>query len=285
MRYDESAWIPKVVVKTAKHFVEGKFIIDEIMPTKTVENKNFWYETPKEVVRRMAPERKELSESRIASLGEPTLTEAYCREWAFKELVTEDRIRQIGEFDAMAYVISRLSESLHLRVEYEGINALVATTCQTGSATACWDATSGQAPLDDIREAVEGLEAKGYKANTLILCPHDLRSLLNVSEIRELIVGPLVAETGLSKGAIGKLLPDLDIFVEANLQDTTPLLDDQAIVMERGIDVAPIFQSSPLASKNWLENDPEGRWIKLSRVCLPKRIQNDAIYTITNTKT
>lgn len=283
IQYDSSAWIPKVIVRTAMHFVEGKFILDEVMPTKRVPNKTFWYETPKPVVTKMAPERKELAESMIAGLGEPPLTEAYCREWAFKDLVTEDAIRQLGEFDAMAYVISRLSESLHLRVEYQGIEALVATTCQTGATTNPWDGT-GATPLDDIREAVETLEGFGKKANTLILCPHDLRSLLKDTEIRDLITGPVVAEVGLTKGAIGKLLPDLDIFVESNIRDMTPLLDDQAIVMERGIDNAPIFESQSLQSTVWQEFDPKGRWIKLSRVCLPKRIQNNSVYTITNTK-
>lgn len=279
--------ITRLIVEIAKKQIEGTFPMCDGLgfPIVPVRNRRFTYVQPHVLETDVAPLVAEKAECPVAGLDDPTIPEENTHKYGLKEMVTREAVEDAG-WDLITWTIKRLTQRICLPIEKEVIDAMKATTCQTASATACWDASTTYI-TKDILIARRALVTKGYPWNThqLIVSPFDFQSMVIYFEGKGYLTEGIARENPLAPAMVSKIV-DMPVLIEPVLIDTTKVLDDLAIVHARDGDLGALFQRHPLKSRSWEDDAIEGaRWIEMSREVLAKRIVNNACYTITNTVT
>ena len=230
-------------------------------------------------------QRSEKAESHIAGLPDAGYEDGECLCYSEKEMVTDKAMRQLG-YDLVSNVTSILTRMVNLPIEKAVIDAMKATTCQTKGATTCWDSTTPSI-TKDIEIGRRALVSKGYprSEHVLLISDYDYSSIILYLESKGFM--GLTFETALPY--ISKYF-DLPILIEANSIYTTPILDtpileDLAILFARTPKAGVLVESESLNVKTWIDENLEGKWIRIQRECLPVRLDSQSVYTITNTVT
>lgn len=279
--------ITRLIVEIAKKQIEGTFPMCDGLgfPIVNVPNRRFTYVEPHVLETDVAPLVAEKAECPVAGLDDPTIPEENTHKYGLKEMVTREAVEDAG-WDLITWTIKRLTQRVCLPIEKEVIDAMKATTCQTASATACWDASTTYI-TKDILIARRALVTKGYPWNThqLIVSPFDFQSMVIYFEGKGYLTEGIARENPLAPAMVSKIV-DMPVLIEPVLIDTTAILSDLAIVHARDGDLGALFQRHPLKSRTWEDDAIEGaRWIEMSREVLAKRIVSNSVYTITNTVT
>jgi len=256
----EKALHKKVVLEIAIRAVQGRFIAAEIFPERAVPDREYYY-LKYGKVGLMAPARAEIAEAEVAPALPYTEVKSSCQEYAYKAFISEHMMKWATR-NVVADIVSALSETIHLRQEYQFFNAILTETevnKVTIPAGSEWDAATPGDALDHIEQAKELIHKTGHvTADTLILNPHDVRSILKQSAVRDLLTG-----TGEVAG-LARILPQLNIYVTDAVDEAgNLLLRDKAIVMKRGPETGQIAAAEPLSTRNWESEDPRGRWVML----------------------
>lgn len=280
--------IVRLVHDIAKKQIEGKYPMSDGLgfPIVPVGNRRFTYVEPHALESEVAPIVAEKAECPVAGLDDPEIPTKNTHKYGLKEMVTREAVEDAG-WDIIAWTIKRLTQRTQLPVEKEVIDAMLATTCQTASAGACWDATSGVVITKDILNARVNLAKKGFPWNThqIIVSGVDFKSMVVYFEGKEYLTAGIGRERPLGVESIAKIL-DMNVIIEDAIIGTTPILDDKAIVHGRDPDYGALFQRHPLKSRVWEDDAIEGaRWFEMSREVLAERIVNNSVFTITNTVT
>ena len=225
-------------------------------------------------------QKAEKAEAHIAGLGDVDYADGECLCYAEKELVTNKAIRQLG-YPLVGNVTSILTRMVNLPIEKAVIDEMKKATCQTASATACWD-TATPSITKDLEIGRRALQAKGYPRDThvLIVSDYDFSSMLLFLQSK----GFMGMSFEASKPYVSKYF-DLPIINEANLIDTTAILDDTAILFAKTPKAGVLVESESLKVRTWIDQNLDGTWIEVSRESKPERLDNNSVYTITNTVT
>ena len=276
------------IVDIAKKIIEANFPMATGLgfPIVNVEGRNFKYVEPCVLETEVAPIVAEKAECPVAGLGAPTIPEEDTHKYGNKEMITREAVEDAG-WSVIQWAITRLTQRVQLPIEKEVIDAMIATTCQTLAASACWDATTAVAITADLMAARKALVAKGYPWNVhqLIVCPHDFTSMVLYFEGKGYLTEGVARENPMAPSMVAKIV-DMPVIIEPCIIGTTDILDDLAIVHARDPDYGALFQRRPLGSRTWDEPHIEGaKWVEISREVVAKRILANAVYTITNTKT
>lgn len=279
--------ITRLIVEIAKKQIEGTFPMCDGLgfPIVPVPNRRFTYVEPHVLETDVAPRVAEKAECPVAGLDDPTIPEENTHKYGLKEMVTREAVEDAG-WDLITWTIKRLTQRVCLPIEKEVIDAMKATTCQTASALACWDASTTYI-TKDILIARRALVTKGYPWNLhqIVVSPLDFQSMVIYFEGKGYLTEGIARENPLAPAMVSKIV-DMPVLIEPVLIDTTKVLDDLAIVHARDGDLGALFQRHPLKSRTWEDDAIEGaRWIEMSREILAKRIVNNSCYTITNTVT
>lgn len=282
-----STQIARLIHDIAKKQIEGKFPMSDGLgfPIVPVASRRFTYIEPHVLETEVASKVAEKAECPVAGLDDPTIPEENTHKYGLKEMITREAVEDAG-WDLITWTIKRLTQRVQLPVEKEVIDAMLATTCQTAGATACWDASPTYI-TKDILIARRALGSKGYPWNThqLIVSPYDFQSMAIYFEGKGYLTTGIARDRPLAVESIAKII-DMPILIEDVLIDTTAILSDKAIVHARDPDYGALFQRHPLKSRSWEDDAIEGaRWIEMSREVLAKRIVNTSVYVITNTVT
>ena len=222
----------------------------------------------------------EKAEAHIAGLGDVDYVDGECLCYAEKELITNKAITQLG-YPLLGNMTAILTRMINLPIEKAVIDAMKATTCQTASATACWDSATPSI-LKDIEIGRRALQAKGYARDlhALIVSDYDFSSILLYLEDQGYM--GMTFEAG--KAYISKYL-DLPVIIEANAINATAILEDTAILFAQTTKAGALVESESLRVRTWDDQSLNGKWIEVSRECKPERLDNNSVYTITNTVT
>lgn len=225
--------------------------------------------------------REEKAEAHIAGLPDVDYVDGECVCYAEKELITQKAMAQVG-YPLVGNATAILTRMVNLPIELAIVNEMKKATCQTLPATACWDNITTQNITKDIEIGRRALQAKGYPRDThvLIVSPYDFTSIILALE--EAGYMGLTFET--TKPFIAKYF-DLPLLIEANVIDTTPILEDVAILFGKTPKAGVLVESQSLTVRTLDDPNIRGRWIEVSRECKPERLDANSVYTITNTVT
>ena len=250
-------------------------------PIRRVPKSTYRVVVPYTVATVASAQKSEKAEAHVAGVGDVDKVDGECLCYAEKELITHKAMTQLG-YPLMNSIVTILTQMVNLPVEKAVIDAMVAATCGTAAAQACWDAASGIKITSDIEIGRRALVAAGFPRRThkLIVSGYDYSSILLYLE--GLGFMGLTYETSIPFIAHYFNLP---VILEENVIGTTDILSDTAILFGQGEDWGAIIESVPLKTRTWRDEDLDGTWIEVSRECEPKRIVAKSVYTITNTVT
>ncbi len=280
--------IARSIVDIAKKIIEGRFPMADGLgfPIVNVPTRRDKYIEPSPLETDVASPVAEKAECPIAGLGVPTMPTFETVKYGLKDMVTREAVEDAG-WGIVEWTIKRLTQRVQLPIEKSVIDAMIAATCQTEAAEACWDAAAGVAVTKDLLAARRALSKKGFPWNThqLIVSSYDFSSMVLYFEGKGYLTQGVARDQPMAREAVAKII-DMPCLVEPCVINTTDVLSDTAIVHCRDPDYGALFQRHPLRSRTWEDDHVEGaRWIELSREILAKRIVNDSVYTITNTVT
>lgn len=252
----------------------------EAFPILRVEKSTFRIGTPYAISNVAGAQRAEKAESHVAGLPDVGFEDGECLCYSEKELVTNKAMRQLG-FNLVGNVTSILTRMVNLPIEKLIIDEMTKATCQTKGATACWDSATPSI-TKDIEIGRRALKAKGYprSEHVLLISDYDYSSIILYLESKGFM--GLTFETALPY--ITKYF-DLPILLESNLIGTTPILSDLAILFAKTPKAGALVESESLNVKTWEDENLDGKWIRVEREALPKRLDAQSVYTITNTVT
>lgn len=279
----------RALVEIAKGVIDAKFPMCDGLgwPIRSVGQRMFTYPTPRAVTTIAAGTKKEKAEAKIANIADYEMAEEECLCYAIKDSYTEDMLKYAG-LPVVRDMTKILTQMISIPIEKAVIDAMVATTCQTLPAQACWDVATTYV-TSDIMLGRTALAQKGFPRNThrLIVDGHDFASIVSYMEGKGYLKFP-EREKPLTVETVSQIL-DMPVIIEDSMIDVagtdTPILSDTAILVAYDVDYGALFQSKPFSIRTWKDENLELHWIQASREVLPKRIINDAIYTITNTAT
>lgn len=273
---DKALIIPAVGVLEA----EMPLAAGQGFPIKRVPKSTYRIMKPYAIPNVAAAQRSEKAEAHVAGVGDVDYVDGECLCYSEKELVTNKAMTQLG-YPLLNNVTRILTRMVNLPIEKAVIDAMVAATCQTEAAEACWDAATTYI-TKDIEKGRRALTKKGFPRRThvLILSGYDYSSLLLYLESKGFM--GLTYEASLE--FVAKYL-NIPVLLEENDIEDTDLLSDTAILCARGTDWGAVVESVPLKVRTWKDEDLDGTWAEVSRECKPERIVNDSVYTITNTVT
>ncbi|NVM57909.1 MAG: hypothetical protein HWN51_07310 [Desulfobacterales bacterium] len=274
---DKALLIPAIGVLEA----EMPLAAGKAWPIRRVPKSTYRVLVPYDVPNVAAAQRSEKAEAHVAAIGDVNYEDGECVCYSEKELITNKAMTQLG-YPLLNNVTRILTRMVNLPVEKAVVDAMVAATCQTAAAEACWDAASGVVITKDIETGRRALTKKGFPRRThvLILSGYDYSSLLLYLESKGFM--GLTYETSLE--FVAKYL-NIPVLLEENDIEDTDILSDTAILCARGEDWGAIIESVPLRTRTWRDENLDGTWAEVSRECKPERIVADSIYTITNTVT
>jgi len=279
--------IQPIIVDIAKKSIEGKYPMSEGLgfPIRNVASRRFKHLIPVAIESTVAGTIAEKAEAPIANLGAPSTEEDTIIKYGTKEMVTREAIEDAG-WNVIPWVITRLSQRVHLPIERDVINAMLASGALTAPAQATWDSATTYI-TNDILNARNELVRRGFPWNThqLIVNPRNFKDMVVFFEGKGYLTEGVGRDTPLAPAVVAKIV-DMPVIIEPCQIDTTLILDDNAIVHARDPDYGCLWQRSALKSRTWEDDAIEGaRWIELSREILADRIVAESVFVISNTTT